>query len=228
MTTPLPPFTHPNATEADMPSASQQDFYSAHLLDYCYGEYVPTDMPNATVPAKDIHRNVTGCSNRTAMYWFDPTAILSHALNASGVNVTLQDLEWPQDIQHGLDALRLVSVTAFVLYCIAIGLVFLSFLAALPAVFAEGRLAACVNVLLATLGFLAFGLASALVTAVAVKGVDVVNKHGRRVGVEAKRGNKFLALTWAGTGIMFLVVIMWTVEVCVGRKRKAYVGGKHG
>ncbi|KAL5421746.1 hypothetical protein PMIN04_005264 [Paraphaeosphaeria minitans] len=206
-----------------------EDFYSAHLLDYCYGQYTPAEAPNTTVSAGDIHKNVTGCSNQTAMFYFNPTQIIQDALNKSGLDVTLDDLEWPADIQRGLDTLRTVSVTAFVLYCISIGLIFLSFLAAVAAVFTSGRLSACVNLLRGILAFLAIGLASALVTAVIEKGGDVINEHGKAIGLEAGKGRKFMALTWVSTGCMFLVLVIWCVEMCVGRRRKgAYVNGKHG
>lgn len=206
-----------------------EDFYSAHLLDYCYGQYTPAEAPNATLELGDIDKNVTGCSNRTAMFWFDPEEILERALNKSGVGVTLDDLEWPQDIQRGLDALRIVSVTSFVLYCISIALIFLTLVAALPAVFATSRLTACLNLMVTILAFLAIGLASALVTAVIVKGSEVINQYGNDIGVEAHRGNKFLALTWAATALMFITLIAWSMELCFGhRKRQTYVPAKHG
>lgn len=172
---------------------------------------------------------MTGCSNQTAMFYFNPTEIIEQALNKSGLDVTLDDLEWPSDIQRGLDTLRIVSVTAFVLYCISIGLIFLSFLAALAAVFASGRLSACVNLLLGILAFLAIGLASALVTAVIEKGGDVINEHGNAIGIVANKGKKFMVLTWVATGLMFVTMVLWVVEMCIGRRRKAtYAPAKHG
>jgi len=206
-----------------------EDFYSAHILDYCYGQYVPAEAANATVSASDIHKNLTGCSNRTAMFWFNPNEILENALNESGVDVTLDDLEWPADIQRGLDALRVIWKVAFVLYCIAIALIGIALIAALPAIFASGRLAACLNLMIAILAFIAIGLASALTTAVIVKGADVVNQYGDDVGVQAHKGGKFLAITWAATGLMLVVLVLWSVEICFGhRRRKTYVPAKHG
>ena len=206
-----------------------EDFYSAHLLDYCFGQYTPAEAPNATVSLSDIDKNVTGCSNRTAMFWFNPEEILEQALNRTGLGVTLDDIKWPDDIQRGLDALRVVGITSFVLYCISIALIFLALIAAVPAIFASGRLAACLNLMVSILAFLAIGLASALVTAVAVKGSSIINQYGNDVGVEAKRGNKFLALTWACTALVFVALVAWCVEICCGhrKKRGSYVA-KHG
>lgn len=206
-----------------------EDFYSAHLLDFCYGQYTPDETPNATVSLSDISKNVTGCSNQTAMFWFNPEEIIQEALNKSGVGITLQDLKWPDDIQAGLDALRIVSITSFVLYCIAIALIFLSLIAAFPAIFSNGRLMPCLNLMVTILAFLAIGLASALVTAVIVKGSDVVNHYGNDIGVYAYKGSKFLALTWVATSPMFVTLVAWTVELCFGhRRRQAYVPAKHG
>lgn len=209
-----------------------QDFYSAHLLTYCSGQYTPTETPNASIPLSAIRKNLTFCSPARAMFWFDPSSILEHALNASGLDVTLSDLEWPDDIDRGLATLRAVQQAAFVLYCVAIALISVVFAGAVAAVFASGRLSACVNFLIGALAFLAIGLASALVTAVIEKGADVVNEHGQDVGVQAVKGRKFLAITWVSTGLVFLSLVYWVVEVCVGGKRRkaaaGYAGGKHG
>jgi hypothetical protein len=204
------------------------DFYSVHILDYCFGNYIPGVMPNATLAASDIHKNVTDCSNMTALFHFNPTEIVEQRLNESGLNVTLGDLNWPADIQRGIDALHVLQTAVFVLYCIAIGLIFVSLVTAILAFFASGRLSACVNVLVASLAFLAIGLASALITAVGVKGVEVINQHGRQIGLEAHRGNKFLAITWAATGVMLIALIWWIVETCVGRRKRGQSYAKHG
>ncbi|KAF2739154.1 integral membrane protein-like protein [Polyplosphaeria fusca] len=219
-----------NDATADLAEAlGIEDWYSAHLLDYCYGDYTPAALANATVKQDDIHKNISGCSNRTAAFAFNPTTIIENALNESGVDVSLQDLNWPDDIQRGIDALRILTKTMFILYCIAIGFIGVSLLAALPAVFASGRLAACLNILVATLAFIAIGLASALSTAVIVKGADVINKYGQEVGVEAHKGSKFMAITWAATAAMFVALVLWCVETCIGhrRRRGTYVA-KHG
>ncbi|KAF1842686.1 integral membrane protein-like protein [Cucurbitaria berberidis CBS 394.84] len=198
-----------------------EDWYSAHMLNYCYGQYTPAEKANATVSDSDISKNATGCNQSKAMYKFDPTRILEDALNkTTGTRVTLQDLKWPEDIQNGIKALNALMAAMFVLYVIAICLIFVALLAAVFAILASGRLSACLNFLVATLAFLAIGLASALVTAVIVKGSDIINKYGNDVGVEARWGAKFLALTWAATGVMLVALLVWIVEFCIGRRRK--------
>jgi len=199
-----------------------EDFYSAHMLNYCQGQYEPGEKPNATVSEGEISKNVTECSKSKATYKFNPTEIIQDALNKSGVDVTLSDLKWPEDLQDGIDALNTLMAAMFVLYVLAICLIFIALVAAALSFFlsSSSRLTPCVNFLLSTLAFLAIGLASALVTAVMVKGSDVINEHGNAIGLEADRGNKFLALTWAATGLMLVALVAWIVGFCVRPRQK--------
>ena len=207
-----------------------EDFYSAHMLNYCEGQYTPAEAANATVSESDISKNVTECSKNRAMYKFDPTAIIEEALNkTTGLDITLDDLRWPEDIDTGIKTLNALMAAMFVLYCLAIALIFVALFAAVVAVLLSGRLSACVNFLVSVLAFLAIGLASALVTAVVVKASNIINDKGNDIGLEAHWGGKFLALTWAATGLMLIVVITWVVEFCVGRRHnKQPMYAKHG
>nr|OQO31186.1 hypothetical protein B0A51_01565 [Rachicladosporium sp. CCFEE 5018] len=198
------------------------DFYSAHILDFCEGFYTPTDMPNATVSKSDIKKNVTDCSNRTAMYHFDPQQTLQLELNNSGnSNINLTDLNWPDEIDAGLKALRIASQAMFVLYCIAIAFAGVAFLAALASNFFTGRISSFINVLIDLLAFLAIGIASAIATAIAVKAADVINHYGNEIGVSAQKGGKFLVLTWVATGVMFVASLVWCFDCIAGRKDKS-------
>ncbi|EMD93873.1 hypothetical protein COCC4DRAFT_31100 [Bipolaris maydis ATCC 48331] len=200
--------------------AGIEDWYSAHMLNYCEGQYTPAEVANATLKQDDISKNVTECSKNKAMYKFNPTDIIQRALNRSGIDITLQDLQWPEDIQKGIDALNAVMAAMFVLYVIAICLIFLTLVASLVGILTSGRLSACLNIGLSLLAFLAIGIASGLVTAVMVKGTDVINEHGNQIGLESYYGGKFLALTWAATGLMLLAVIAWFAALCLGRSER--------
>ncbi|KAF5844202.1 hypothetical protein GGP41_004947 [Bipolaris sorokiniana] len=200
--------------------AGIEDWYSAHMLNYCEGQYTPDEAANATLKQDDISKNVTECSKNRAMYKFDPTDIIQRALNKSGIDITLQDLQWPEDIQDGIDALNAIMAAMFVLYVIAICLIFLTLVTSLVGILTSGRLSACLNIGLSLLAFLAIGIASGLVTAVMVKGTDVINEHGNQIGLESHYGGKFLALTWAATGLMLLAVLAWFIALCFGRSER--------
>lgn len=207
------------------------DFYSAHVLNYCEGFFTPGAVPNDTLSKGGISRNVTDCSNTTAMYHFNPRDNLQQELDESGVDVDLADLDWPEEIDDGLRALRMASMAMFVLYCIAIALIFIALITAIAGLFMNGRISALLNVVVDLLAFLAIGIASAIVTAIAVKAAHLINRYGNDVGVSATMGRKFMALTWVATACMFVASLVWCFECVTGRRHdranKHYRGEKY-
>lgn len=178
-------------------------------------------MPNATISKSDISKNVTACSNRTAMYNFDPRQMLQRELNESGHgNINLTDLGWPDEVDDAIHALEVVSNAMFVLYCIGIAFAGLALISALISVFFSGRLSAFVNIVIDLIAFLAVGIASALATAIAVKAARIINDKGDRVGISAQKGNKFMILTWVATGCLFVASLVWCFDCVVGRRNK--------
>jgi hypothetical protein len=115
------------------------DFYTAHIMNYCEGYY----EPNATV-TREQHpsENVTHCSNRTAFFHFDPTAIIRSEL-ASGVNLT--DLHWPSEIEDAAKAVEVASKVMFIFYCIGVGFAGLALIGAAWGALANGRISPFVN-----------------------------------------------------------------------------------
>jgi hypothetical protein len=193
-------------------------------MDYCYGTYTPGPVPNATLSKSNIHQNVTNCSNQTAMFAFDPTMALQRSLNESGVHITLADLKWPKDLENGIKALGVAMKASFVLYCIGIALCFLTAVASafwVSRCSDGGRLTATLEILMAVLAFLSLGIASAITTAVAVKGNSIIDKYGKPIGVSADRGNGFLGLTWAATVLMFIASIVGCAGCFRKRDRKS-------
>ena len=178
-------------------------------------------MPNATLKKSAISKNVTACSNRTAMYNFDPGQMLQRELNTSGHgNINLTDLGWPSEVDSAIHALEIASNAMFVLYCIGIAFAFLALLSALISIFFAGRLSAFVNIGIDLIAFLAVGIASALATAIAVKAADVVNDKGERVGISAQKGTRFMVLTWVATACLFVASLVWCADCVVGRRDK--------
>lgn len=100
----------------------------------------------------------------------------------------------------------------------------MALLLAIISVCLEGRLSALTNDVVDYLAFLAIAIASAISTAIAVKSANVINHHGSSVGISAKRGNKFLALTWVATAIMLMASFVWCFECIVGPR---YYRGPH-
>lgn len=205
-------------------SLNIHDFYSVHMMDYCEGYFTPGAIANATSTPS---RNVTACSNRTALYTFDPTAILQSELKSG---VSLSDLKWPQAITDAIGAVQIAMRATFVIYCIAIGLAGVAFVGAFFGVLVGGRLSALMNLMLDFFAFLTLGIASAISTATSVKVVDAINQYGSDIGIAASKGTTFITYTWVATALMFLAMVVWVVEFCVGRKKQvAYErDGKEG
>lgn len=209
------------------------DFYSAHVMNFCEGFYVPASVPNATVAAGSIHKNVTHCSNKTAMYHFDPMKEISQELNEStGGFIDLSTVQFPDDVRDALNALKVAQRAVFVLYCVTIGLIFLGFVGAIMGIFFNGWMSAFINVAADGLAFVSITVASALITYIANRATRFINKHGDEIGISANRGNKFLALTWATTGLMFIAMIIWMyltlTSVRASRQRRRALQEKHG
>jgi len=194
------------------------DFYTAHIMDYCDGYY----EPNTTV-TKQEHpsENVTHCSNRTALFHFDPTAIIESEL-APGINLT--DIHWPSEIEDATKSVELASKVMFIFYCIGIGFAGLAVIGAVWGVLANGRISASVNFTLDMFAFFTLALASIISTVVIVKAVNAINKYGADIGIAAYKGSTFLGMTWAATALMLLASIVWIAEFCRGRGRHAYKG----
>lgn len=207
------------------------DYYTAHVLTYCKGDF----RPNGTSP--DVSKNLTTCSNRTAMLDFDPAKIIESELPAG---ITLADLNWPSSVDTGIDALRAAFKTMFIAFIVGIIATALTLLTSAAGLFDARRLPAVISFLLALvcrasrympvfsltccqLSFLALGIASGIATAVAVKATDIINREGARIGVSASRGSKFLAMTWSATALMFLAAIVWMCLLCVRPRRKVVV-----
>ncbi len=88
-----------------------KDFYSAHLMTFCEGDF----KPDSSDP--DADEEVTACSERKAFYNFDPTAIIESKLPEG---VSMSDLKWPEEVTNGVKAISVASRAMFFFYLIGI------------------------------------------------------------------------------------------------------------
>lgn len=189
-------------------------------MNYCEGYYTPIAVPNDAISKSDIDKDVTGCTGRTSLFNFDPEEILQRELDESGhSNIDLEDLGWPDKVNEVFNDLKVTAKAMFVLYCIAIAFIVLALLAAVASIFLKGRLSLLINIIIGWLALVAILIASAISTAIAVEGASVINKYGNDIGVAANKGNKFLALTWVATGLMFVGTLVWCFACLSSRGR---------
>lgn len=152
---------------------------------------------------------------------FDISKEINQQLEIGPLKLNLSDIDWPSDIQDGLDKLNIAIDATFVLYAIGIAAAGCVILSSLIAVFLHGsRLVSFGNWGLASLSFLALLIASIIVTVVQSKATKLINKYGNEIGVYAYKGTRYLTLTWVAVALMFLAMMAWVMEFCVGRRNK--------
>jgi hypothetical protein len=193
------------------------DFYAVHVMNYCEGEF----EPNGT--ARDASKNTTRCSRRNALFHFDPSQILEDHLPSQ---ITLEDLNWPDEIDKAVNAIRAASIAQFVFWCIGIGFAGFAIIGAAVSIFTNGRLTACGVFVVATISFLSLGIAAAIATAIMAKAVDAINKYGNDIGVSATKGVTFLGLAWGAAAAMLVAMIVSIAQVCGGRREKRFRDSK--
>ncbi|PMD20083.1 hypothetical protein NA56DRAFT_704886 [Hyaloscypha hepaticicola] len=192
-----------------------KQWYSLHLMDLCEGTFTP----NAT--EKGASLNVSTCSNQTAMYHFDISKQLNKELEIGPLHINLSTISWPSEIQDGLNALNTALDATFVLYAIGIAAAGCAILASLVAFFLHGsRLISFGNWGLATISFLSLLIASIIITVIQSKATNLINKYGNEIGVYAYKGQKYLILTWVAVAVMFLAMLAWVAEFCVGKRNR--------
>jgi len=199
-----------------------EDFYAVHVLDYCEGSYTPQSTPNATLSFKNIHQNVSRCSGRGSGINFTPGQAIQQTLDRTGTGITLKDLNWDEDIDNKVHDLQILLKVMLAFYCLAIAFAFFTMIGSLVHLIkpTSGRGTSAVTSIMGFLAFMAMGIASGLVTAIAVKGDHVIDKYGEKVGISANRSNKLLALTWAGTALLFISMLIGCCGICFGNRKK--------
>ena len=106
------------------------------------GYYTPTPVSNLTsIPSK----NVTFCSNETSFFYFDPAAAIQNELKSG---VKLSDLNWPDELQKGVHAVKGLTKFLFFLYSIAVISTGTTLLAALVGVRVVWRYSAFISMAL--------------------------------------------------------------------------------
>lgn len=194
------------------------DFYSVHVMNYCQGMFEPNGT--AAVNGTHVSKNTTYCSPDDTMTSFNLTQVVEDALPHK---VSLSDIHWPKEITDAENAIHITSIATVILYAVAIGFAGLAFFGAIFGLFTTGRLSACLNVLVDLLGFLAIAAASAVATVVIIKAVDAVNKYGNEIGISATKGNMFLGMTWAATGLMLIATLISIAQLMAGPKNGRYI-----
>jgi hypothetical protein len=207
-----------------------KQWYSMHMLDVCEGNY----SPSAT--ASGAGYNASKCWAPQPMYDINIANIINNELQLGplGQYLNLDNIAWPQGLTDGINTTNKFLDITFILYCVGAGLCALTILFSLIGFFLPryykpqhssgdvfgARLNSFLGSVCTILSFLVLGVASALATVYIVKATSIINEKGNAIGVYAYKGDKFLALSWAATGVMLVGVCAWLLEACRRRSKR--------
>lgn len=164
------------------------------------------------------------------------TKMLDHDLGVGPFTVNLADLGLVKDIQSGINTISKFAAVPVVIYFFAVAFIALSMAGSIAAIFLIQRtqhdsdslnpyhkrpfdistkLIILVNLGLASSAVLALLIGNLIMTVAGKKVVEAVTEHASKFGLDAYRGTKFLATTWAAFALMLLVAIWWVIEFVV-------------
>ena len=191
------------AVRAALSELGIADFYTAGLWGYCEGSI---DSSNAT--------NVTACSTPEAMWWMDVQKILDDSINNTSVNITL-----PSDLTAYNGTIKTASNAMFILYIIAICVLFIAFFAGCFAFHSRG--ASCCAALITLVGLIASLLSSGIATGMYIAIRNIVNDNASEYGLVASTNHTMLGLTWGATAAALCAFVGWILTICYGFTRKS-------
>jgi len=186
-------------------SIGLKDVYVAHIMTYCTGVVTGDENDNSTY--------ITDCSKRKVPFAFDPISILQQdILNG----VTLDDVGFPTEtVEDVVGALQVAYKTMSMCYVLGIAFTGLAILFGVFGLTGARMVELCTG-LVAFMGFLLLGIASAIGTAIAIKIRDVINKHANDAGVYASDSKKYLGMTWGAVAAMLIASVIWSLLCCFG------------
>ncbi|KAF7544901.1 hypothetical protein G7Z17_g9589 [Cylindrodendrum hubeiense] len=191
------------------------EWYSIHVMDACEGYF----KPNATSPGAGL--NVTGCTQSPPAKRFDLNKMINKELSVGPLDITLDDLNWPDSIDDAINTLNSALLALFIFYVLGVGFSGLAMLACVAGFFLAGRRSVTIgNLTLAALAATSITVGSIIGTVAAHKGADKINDLGEDIGLSASIGSKFIALTWVSSAFMIAAAVYWTAQICLMRRDK--------
>ena len=195
-----------------------QDFYVAHLLTYCSGNYT-----------KRGEENVTYCSNHR------PDKLRNHTSGNQTMDIFdfIEGIDLPDPVSFGMKAIALITKVISAFYILGIIFTFTTLTISLIIVVKTSApqtdfIFHFLNAAAATFAFFTLFLASGMVHVMIKKICDFFNEHSEHLGVMAYQGRSFAGCTWAAVSLVGLVMILSVMEVGMRMRRRGGGGGGKG
>ena len=192
-----------------------QDFYVAHLLTYCSGDYT-----------KDRKENLTYCSNHRPDKLHNNTAVNK----TMDIFDFIHDIDLPDPVSFGMKAIALITKVISAFYILGIIFTFTTLLLCLFTMFKTSTpqsdfIFHFLNAASSTFAFFTLFLASGMVHVMIKKICGFFNEHSEHLGVMAYQGRTFAGCTWAAVSLVGLVMILSVMEVGMRMRRRGGGGG---
>ncbi|KFA60511.1 hypothetical protein S40285_07870 [Stachybotrys chlorohalonatus IBT 40285] len=213
-----------SAADAVAEALGLSEWFSIHVMTACEGMY----RPNAT--ANNAGLNTTDCTSSSPDNRIDLDDMIAAELSAGPLeDLSLEDINWPEEVQTALDMLNGALLAVFIFYVLTMAFSGLLIFTSVGSFFAPGSRALVItNLTLAALGAIASTVASTLITVAVTEGINELNRYTDDVGIRGERGNNFLIITWVTTACMLGVLVFWSTSCCLlARQRRRAVRSPH-
>lgn len=168
---------------------------------------------------KNSAQRVDECTKPHEPFSFDPVAILEKELLH---NITLEQIGFPtDDVNKVVNALEKAYRAMSVCYLVGVILAGISILFGLTG-FVGIRLIEAANQVIAFLGFVLLGVASAIGTAIAVMVRNIINQKAKDINVHAFNSPAYLGMTWAAVVALLIASMWWCFVCCCGSHDRHY------
>lgn len=183
-----------------------QQFYVAHLLTYCEGDYM-----------SNRKENITYCSNHSPNHKNS-----SQSVNVSSIPSFLSHLDLPDPVEYGMKAATLITKVISLFYIFGLLATFAALVLSALCVHRHIIHSDQMGLLrFATLGcaFVSFGslLLASLFIHFMVGSICGFFHDNPRLGVAAGKGGLFIGCSWAAVALMGVAVLALVADLFLGR-----------
>lgn len=201
------------ARDASIADLGFSDAYIFGMYGYCRGTQGTTELTNDNT-WEDIHFQSSECTPSSIDYKFNPVTFVVDQINEHntlGINVTESDIKLPGGLN---DYIKTASHLSQVIYICSIIAICLTVLVVICQILCWCVGGTAVVLFFQNLAFLSAVISSGCATGAFKYIESEFNKNGSSFGVHAQLSRNFLVLTWVGTALSLLTIMVIAFTRC--------------
>ncbi|KAF1988678.1 hypothetical protein K402DRAFT_402406 [Aulographum hederae CBS 113979] len=208
------------------------DFYTANLLNFCYGYYDPSPafgpQPDPTAipaptPTKVVRaRKTQGCSTLDRVGSYDLSIPMTRAMAMGGIVVDIPHIPMPDMVVSNLFVMRTLTNFQFAAYILAIIFTVFALGGSVAAIFITKHKTLVTGTVLCTIFVQTWLLmGSAMTTIVLLDMAPMVDSMKPFMNLKFTYNTTYIGLTWAATAFSMIAAGVWiTVKMGDTKKEK--------